>query len=331
MTPGVSIRLSEIASHLQAQLIGDPDCLIHRIASLSEANPGDLGFLSHERYRHQLTDFRGSAVLVSPRHQGWAPEGVHQVLVEDVYLAYAKLTQLWRRHQSPTSGPKIHPSAVVHPSAWVDEDVHIGPLCVIEAGARIGSGSRLMAHVCVGEGVSIGQRAVLHPGVVLGADGFGFALNQGQWEKIEQLGQVILGDDVELGANTCVDRAALGDTVLETGVKIDNLVQIGHNVRIGAHSALAGCVGIAGSARIGARCQIGGGAIVLGHLQIVDDVHISAASVVTRSILKAGQYTGLFPLDDNVAWEKNAASLRQLHRLRDRIKALEAHLKKAIQ
>jgi UDP-3-O-[3-hydroxymyristoyl] glucosamine N-acyltransferase len=161
---------------------------------------------------------------------------------------------------------------------------------------------------------------------VIGADGFGFAPDAGRWEKMEQLGAVLIGDDVEMGANTCVDRGALGDTVIGDGVKLDNLVQIGHNVQVGAHTAMAGCVGVAGSARIGAHCSIGGGAIVLGHLSLADGVHVSAASVVTRSISQPGLYTGLFPIDDNASWEKNAATLKQLHGLRDRIKRLEGRL-----
>jgi UDP-3-O-[3-hydroxymyristoyl] glucosamine N-acyltransferase len=163
----------------------------------------------------------------------------------------------------------------------------------------------------------------VHSGVVIGADGFGFAPSGGRWEKIEQLGNVRIGNDVEIGANSCIDRGALDDTVIEDGVKLDNLVQIGHNVRIGAHSALAGCAGVAGSAVIGAHCTVGGGAIVLGHLTLADHVHISAASVVMRSISKPGTYSGVFPIDDNSSWEKNAATLRQLHSLRDRVRALE--------
>ena len=169
----------------------------------------------------------------------------------------------------------------------------------------------------------VGERCIVHSGVVIGADGFGFASHDGRWEKIEQLGNVRIGNDVEIGANSCIDRGSLQDTVIEDGVKLDNLIQIGHNVRIGAHSALAGCVGVAGSARIGAHCTIGGGAVVLGHLTLADHVHISAASVVMRSILKAGNYTGLFPIDDNVEWEKNAATLKQLHTLRDRLRVVE--------
>jgi UDP-3-O-[3-hydroxymyristoyl] glucosamine N-acyltransferase len=185
----------------------------------------------------------------------------------------------------------------------------------------------LRSRVTIGEDCVVGARCLLHSGVVVGADGFGFAPNDGAWEKIEQLGAVRIGDDVEIGANTCIDRGALSDTVLEDGVKLDNLIQIGHNVRVGRHTAMAACVGVAGSATIGAHCTIGGAAVVLGHLSLADHVNISAASVVTRSILKPGHYTGIFPIDDNARWEKNAASLKRLDTLRDRLRALE-HLTK---
>jgi UDP-3-O-[3-hydroxymyristoyl] glucosamine N-acyltransferase len=203
----------------------------------------------------------------------------------------------------------------------------LGPHTVLGDRACVGAHTRLAARVTLGESCAIGQRGVVHSGVVIGADGFGFAPDGGRWVKIEQLGAVRIGDDVEIGANTCIDRGAQGDTVLEDGVKLDNLVQIGHNVHIGAHSAFAGCVGVAGSARIGAHCTAGGGAIILGHLELVDDVHVSAATVVTRSILKPGQYSGVFPFDDNASWEKNAATLRQLHAMRVRLRALETKLK----
>ena len=196
------------------------------------------------------------------------------------------------------------------------------------AGVRIGAGTRLVARVSVGEDCRLGERCIVHPGAVIGADGFGFAPAGDRWEKIEQLGAVRIGDDVEIGANTCIDRGALDDTVLENGVKLDNLIQIGHNVHVGAHTAMAGCVGVAGSARIGAHCTVGGGAVVLGHLSLADHVHISAASVVTRSITRPGQYSGFFPIDDNGAWEKNAATLKQLHALRERLKQLEAQARR---
>ena len=196
----------------------------------------------------------------------------------------------------------------------------IGPLCVIERGARVGAGTVLKSRVTVGEDCHIGERCIVHAGVVIGADGFGFAPEGGVWVKIEQLGAVRIGDDVEIGANTCIDRGALQDTVIEDGVKLDNLVQIGHNVHIGRHSAMAGCVGVAGSATIGAHCTVGGGGIVLGHLTL------AASTTVTRSLTRPGQYTGMFPIDDNARWEKNAATLKQLHSLRERIKALESLL-----
>jgi UDP-3-O-[3-hydroxymyristoyl] glucosamine N-acyltransferase len=240
------------------------------------------------------------------------------------FFFFGVLTQLWKKKTAPVPVFRIHPSAVIDPSASVHETAIIGPLCVVERGAKVGAKTQLKSRVTLGENCQIGERCIVHAGVVIGADGFGFAMHEGAWEKIEQLGAVTIGHDVEIGANTCIDRGALEDTVIEDGVKLDNLIQIGHNVHIGKHTAMAGCVGVAGSARIGANCTVGGGAIILGHLSLADGVHISAASVVTRSIKKPGQYTGLFPLDDNASWEKNAASLKQLHQLRDRIKAMEA-------
>jgi UDP-3-O-[3-hydroxymyristoyl] glucosamine N-acyltransferase len=237
--------------------------------------------------------------------------------------------------------PGVHASAVVEhgalvaPTASVGAFAHvargavIGPHAVIGAhahvgeGASVGEGTRLHPRVTLAYGCAIGARGIVHSGAVIGADGFGFAPHEGGWVKIEQLGAALIGDDVEIGANTCIDRGALEDTVLEQGVKLDNLIQVGHNVRIGAHSAMAGCVGIAGSARIGRHCTAGGGAIILGHLELVDHVHVTAGTVVTRSIRQPGQYSGLFPMDDNASWEKNAAALRQLYALRERVRALE--------
>jgi UDP-3-O-[3-hydroxymyristoyl] glucosamine N-acyltransferase len=199
----------------------------------------------------------------------------------------------------------------------------IGAQCFVGARSSIGAHTRFAAQVSFGPDCHIGARGIVHSGVVVGADGFGFAPNAGRWEKIEQLGGVRIGDDVEIGANTCIDRGALDDTVIEDGVKLDDLVMIAHNVHIGAHSALAGTAAVSGSTRIGAHCTLAGGAGTVGHVTLADHVHISARSVVTHSISKPGQYTGLFPIDDNASWEKNAATLRQLHRLRERIRALE--------
>ena len=266
------------------------------------------------------------------------------VVVDDPYRYFARITQIWKQHLSPPSVAAIHPTAHIDPSARLAASVSVGAFacigpgadiamgvriaehCVVGPATVIGKDSRLAARVTLADGCRIGERCIVHPGVVIGADGFGFAPHDGKWEKIEQLGAVRIGNDVEIGANTCIDRGALQDTVIEDGVKLDNLIQIGHNVHVGAHTAMAGCVGVAGSARIGAHCTIGGGAVVLGHLMIADQVHISAASVVTRSILKPGNYTGLFPIDDNASWEKNAATLKQLHTLRDRLKVAEKAL-----
>jgi len=319
------LRLGQIIDALGGSLTGSPDLSIDRLAPLETATAHSLSFVSQARYLGGLESTQVGAVIIRPEWQARAEAaGLACIVTPDPYLYFARLTQWWRaQHRPPLAGPMIHPSAVVDPSADVHPSARIGPLCVIEAGARVGAQSWLKSRVTVGEDCQIGERCILHAGVVIGADGFGFAPHAEGWVKIEQLGAVRIGNDVEIGANSCVDRGALDDTVLEDGVKLDNLVQIGHNVVVGANTAMAGCVGVAGSARIGARCTIGGGAVVLGHLTLADGVHVSAASVVMRSITKPGQYSGVFPIDDNASWEKNAATLRQLHRLRERIRTLE--------
>jgi UDP-3-O-[3-hydroxymyristoyl] glucosamine N-acyltransferase len=320
----VALSLGAIVGELGGQLHGDAAQLVDGLAPLESATPTQLSFLSNPRYQSQLAATKAACVIVSPAMQAAAMARGAVIVAADPYLYFARLTQLWKRKVLGAQFvPGIHPSAVVDPGAHVDASARIGPLCVVERGARIGAGTELKSRVTVSEGCVIGERCIVHPGVVIGADGFGLAPNQGAWEKIEQLGAVRIGNDVEIGANTCIDRGALGDTVIDDGVKLDNLIQIGHNVRIGKHTAMAGCAAVAGSAVIGAHCTFGGRAGVLGHLTIADNVHISATSVVTRSIHKPGQYTGFFPIDENAAWEKNAATLRHLHGLRDRVKALE--------
>jgi UDP-3-O-[3-hydroxymyristoyl] glucosamine N-acyltransferase len=321
MTPGA--RLDAIVAALGGELVGPGETLIARLAPLEAADCDALAFVAHVRYAAQIESTQAGALIVSPALRERAAARGPCIVSDNPYLYFAHLTQWWRAHRDPLPPASRHPSAWIDPLAELAPGVSIGPFAVVEAGARIGAGTRIGAHVTVGRGCHIGARCILHPGVVIGADGFGFASHEGEWVKIEQLGAVRIGDDVEIGANSCVDRGALDDTVIEDGVKLDNLVQIGHNVHIGAHSAMAGCAGVAGSARIGRGCTVGGGAVVLGHLSLADGVHISAASVVMRSIHQPGQYSGVFPLDDNASWEKNAATLRQLHRLRDRIKTLE--------
>ena len=320
------LQLGDIVNALGGSLHGSPQTPIHQIAPLETAGPLDLSFLSHPKYQSQLLQSQAACVIVSPQFLELASQRGACIVTEDPYLYFARLTQYWKKKTAPTMTANIHPSAVVHPEASIADSAIIGPLCVVERGAKLGAHSQLKSRVTLSEFCEVGERCIIHSGVVIGADGFGFAPHQGAWEKIEQLGAVKIGNDVEIGANTCIDRGALQDTVIEDGVKLDNLIQIGHNVHIGKHTAMAGCVGVAGSARIGANCTVGGGAVILGHLSLADGVHVSAASVVTRSISKPGSYTGLFPIDENSVWEKNAASLKQLHQLRHRLKSMEALL-----
>lgn len=319
----MSLQLGAIVDALGGELHGDATLSIERLSPLQNAQPDALSFLSHPKYQQELAASKAACVIVSPAMREAAAARGAFIVTPDPYFYFARLTQLWKAHHARPDADRIHPSAVIHAEAQVDPTARIGALCVVERGARIGAGTVLKSRVTISEDCSLGERCLLHPGVVIGADGFGLALHEGQWVKIEQLGAVRIGNDVEIGANTCIDRGALDDTVIEDGVKLDNLIQIGHNVRIGKNTAMAGCVGVAGSATIGANCTFGGGAIVLGHLTVADGVHVSAATTVTRSIHKAGQYTGMFPIDDNASWEKNAATLKQLHSLRERLKALE--------
>ncbi len=345
----VSAALGDLAQHLGAELIGDPAQRVSRIGPLLGADVHTISFLSQPRYQAQMTASGAGCVIVSTamrdaalaRPAATGESGAATLVCDDPYLAFARLTQWWaqRRRVPPVVG--VHTSAVVEEGAFIHPSAAVAAFCHIARGAQIGASAVIGAFAHVGEGAIVGEGTVfkprvtlqagcvigklgiVHGGVVIGADGFGFAPHAGRWEKIEQLGAVCIGDDVEIGANTCIDRGALDDTVIEDGVKLDNLVQIGHNVHVGAHSAFAGCVGVAGSARIGKHCTAGGGAIILGHLEIVDHVHITAATVVSRSIHKPGQYSGAFPFDDNASWEKNAATLRQLYTLRERVRALE--------
>ena len=339
MAKRVSAR--EIAEQLGGELIGQADLQIDRIGPLQGATPSTISFLSDPRYQTQLVDSLAGCVIVAPTLRDHVAARPAALITPDPYLYFALLTQWWAKRTRPATLAGVHASALIDPTARVAASAAIGPNVVIEAGAevgeevqigafgfvgtgaRIGAVTRFAARVTFAAGCHIGERCIVHSGAVIGADGFGFAPSQGRWEKIEQLGGVRIGNDVEIGANTCIDRGALADTVIEDGVKLDNLIQIGHNVHIGAHTAVAACVGVAGSARIGPRCTIGGAARILGHLTLAEGVHISAASVVTRSIHKGGMYTGIFPIDDNAAWEKNAATLRNLHRLRERLRALE--------
>ena len=333
--------LAEIAAFLGGELTGDGSQVVSRIGPLDTATADTISFLANPRYQAQLATTVAACVIVAPALREAAAVRGAALVVPDPYLGFARLTQWWAARTRPPVVPGIHPTAFVDPAAQVAASASVGPFAVIEADAMLADGVQVGAHGFVGRGATvgrdtrfaprvtfshgchIGERGLLHSGVVVGADGFGFAPHQGRWENIEQLGGVRIGDDVEIGANTCIDRGALDDTVIEEGVKLDNLIQIAHNVRIGAFTAMAGCAAVAGSTTIGRHCTIGGAAMIIGHLTLGDGVHISSCTAVTRSISKPGVYTGLFPIDDNAAWEKNAATLRNLHALRERVRALE--------
>jgi UDP-3-O-[3-hydroxymyristoyl] glucosamine N-acyltransferase len=322
----MTLPIGAIVRILGGELFGDPDRLIARLAPLERAQPDELSFLFDSKLIPLLADTQAGCVIVGPALAEAARRRGDCIVTADPHLYFARLTRLWKQRHGGAARAGIHPSAVVEEGASVDPGASVGALCFVGRGARIGADTVLMARVTVGEGCVIGARCVVQSGAVIGGDGFGFAPHDGAWEKIEQLGAVRIGDDVEIGANTCIDRGALDDTVIEDGVKLDNLIQIGHNCHIGKHTAMAGCVGVAGSARIGAHCTVGGAGMILGHLTIADHVHISAASIVTRSISKPGHYTGFFPIDDNHAWEKNASALKRIHTLRERIGRLEKRL-----
>ena len=332
------LRLDQIVARLGGEKVGAGDTAISRIAPIDNAGPGDLTFLSDPKYRHHLATTRAAAVVMAPP----AADGLTAaILTPQPYLYYARVAQ-WL-NPLPSPDPGIHSSAVVEgevaagasigPNVWVGagamigEGVVIAANCSIGAGVAIGAGSRLAPNVAVYSGARLGARCLVHSGAVIGADGFGFAREaDGAWVKIPQLGRVLIGDDVEIGAGTTIDRGALGDTVIGDGVKLDNQIQIAHNVQIGAHTAIAGCVGIAGSTVIGARCTLGGAAMIIGHLHIGDDVNITAGTLVAKSIPGAGTYCGGVPFMEHGDWLRNFSRLRHLDAMTDKIRALEKRL-----
>ncbi len=300
--------LAQIASRLGGRVAGDPQTLIRQVGTLDGAAAGQITFFNSEKLRDRLSQTRASAVILAPESEKLTQ--LPRILAENPYAYFARVSQLF--NPLVLQAPGVHPSAVVAPSAKLGKGVSIGAGCVIGDDVVIGDGSCLYPRVVIYPKCVIGKRVVVHAGVVIGADGFGIARDQGRWLKIPQIGGVRIGDDVEIGANTTIDRGALDDTLIGEGVKIDNQVQVGHNVRIGAHSAIAGCVGIAGSAVIGRHCTIGGAAMIHGHIAIADHVHVSAGTLISRSLAKAGTYTGIYPFDEHDAWKRSAARLRRL-------------------
>jgi UDP-3-O-[3-hydroxymyristoyl] glucosamine N-acyltransferase len=296
------------------------------VATLSRANTGALSFLANSRYRKQLESTQATAVLLRAEDVSHCP--VAALIDPNPYLAYARIAALM--HPQASLAPGIHPSAVVaggariaasasigplaviEDEAQIGERVLIGPACIVQKGACVGDDSALLSRVNLYPGVTLGKRCILHAGAVVGADGFGFAPNAGTWVKVPQVGSVRIGDDVEIGANTTIDRGAIDDTVVENGVKLDNQIQVGHNVIIGAHTAIAACTGISGSTVIGQRCMIGGMVGFAGHLTIADDVVVTGCSLVSASIRNAGSYSSGMPTVETRMWRRMVAHLRRL-------------------
>jgi UDP-3-O-[3-hydroxymyristoyl] glucosamine N-acyltransferase len=329
--------LGAIAARFGLELRGDADVRIEGVDTLTRAGPAQIGFLANPRYRSQLAGTNAAAVVLRAADADHCPCAC--LVAADPYVAFAKIAAVFERRPAARQG--IHPSAVVEDGAQVAAGASIGPFChvaaeaVVEDGAElgphcsvgprctIGAQSRLVARVVLVQDVRLGRRVLVHPGAVLGADGFGLAFEGDRWLKVPQLGGVVVGDDCEIGANTTIDRGALGDTVLEEDVRLDNQIQVAHNVRIGAHSALAGCSAVAGSATIGRYCLIGGGAGILGHLSVADRVTVTAMSLVTHSIREPGEYSSGTPLQPNRQWRRNAARFKHLDELARRIGGAE--------
>lgn len=337
--PATARRLSlrDIAAAVGADIRGDASVYVDRVSSLTDASEGAITFLANRRYRKFLRETQATAVFV--RRDDVDNCTAIALVVDDPYLAYAKTAALLNPTPEPVPGiaatAAVDPTALVAADATVADYAVIGSHCVVGARAVIGphsvltddvvigSETRLSARVWIGARVRIGMRGLIHPGVVIGSDGFGFANDNGRWVKVPQLGTVVIGDDVEIGANTTIDRGALNDTVVGNGVKLDNLIQIAHNVTIGDDTAIAACVGISGSTVIGRRCAIGGGVGILGHLSIVDDVRITPTSLVTRSISKPGTYSSGVPLQESAGWQRNFVRFKQLDRMAMRLHRLE--------
>jgi UDP-3-O-[3-hydroxymyristoyl] glucosamine N-acyltransferase len=331
------VSLGELAVRFGCELRGDPDTQVERVATLANADGRSLTFLANPRYRPQLAETHAAAVVISAGSAGDCRTAM--LLCDNPYATYARMATLL--HPPPPVRAGVHPTAVVSPEARVAPSaeigpgatvapdttvgarVQVGPHCVLAEGVTLEEDVRLVARVTLGRGVQIGARSVLHPGVVIGGDGFGFAPERGTWVKVPQVGTVRIGADVEIGANTTVDRGAIDDTVIEEGVKLDNLIMVGHNVRIGAHTAIAACTGISGSTTIGRRCMIGGMVGFAGHLSIADDVVITGYSAVSHSITAAGVYSSTLPIEEAHAWRRLVARFKRSARLEERVRRLE--------
>ena len=332
-----TITLGQLAEFLGATLRGPADKQITGLATLQEAGPDQVSFLANPQYRKFLATTQAAAVLLKPADaEGYAAD---VLLVPDPYLAYARISHLF--DPKPKAAVGVHPTAVVAADAFVDPAASVGAYAVIESGARIAAGVTIGAHCfigarsVIGEGgwlaprvtlyhdVRIGQRVVIQSGAVLGGEGFGFANEKGVWQKIAQIGGVTIGDDVEIGVNTAIDRGAMDDTRIGNGVKLDNQIQIAHNVQIGDHTAMAACVGISGSAKIGKHCMLAGGVGLVGHIEICDGVFVTGMTMVTRSITEPGSYSSGTAMQPAAEWRKSAARMRHLDDMARRLQHLE--------
>lgn len=340
-------RLGELVERLGGQLAGDPNLEVDGIAPLDQAGVSHISFLSNSKFRGQAAASQAAALILTPADAGVVAETYAgaRIVTPNPYVYFARAAQFFESLTRVAPRPGVHPSAVVEAGARIDPSAHIGPNvtigeravigpgCVIDAGcvvgadAVVGADTHFFANVTFQSRCIIGARGIIHSGAVIGTDGFGFANEGGVYIKIPQTGRVVIGDDVDIGANTTVDRGALADTVIEDGVKLDNLIQIAHNCHIGAHTAMAGCVGVAGSTTIGKYCTFGGAAMITGHITIVDRVNVSASTMVSRSILEPGQYTGIYPMNKHADWEKSAVMVRNIATMRDKIRALEKTIK----
>ncbi|MBZ0105080.1 MAG: UDP-3-O-(3-hydroxymyristoyl)glucosamine N-acyltransferase [Sulfuricella denitrificans] len=332
-----TFTLGEIVARLGGELLGDAHTRIEQVAALETAQARNISFFATTRLKKHLDTTLAGAVILHQKNREATQKP--RIISSNPSAYFARVTALLNPVEAAIPG--IHPSAVVEEDAVIADSASIGPFVHIGRGAHIGERVFVGAGCDIGDKVEIGddtrlyprvvvyfrcllgKRVIVHSGAVIGADGFGLAHEEGRWLKIPQIGRVVIGDDVEIGANTTIDRGALEDTVIEEGVKLDNLIQVAHNVRIGAHSAMAGCVGIAGSARIGRNCTVGGAGMILGHLEIADNVSVSSGTLITKSISKPGAYTSAMPFSPHEQWLRNAAHLRHLDSMADRIRQLE--------
>ena len=333
----MSVSIGELAVRFGCELRGDPGVEVERVATLADADAQSVAFVANPRYRTQLAATRAAVVVLDEASAAGCPCAA--LISTNPHATFARIAAVL--HPAPAGTPGVHPSAVVAPGAQIDPTAHVaalcvigasarigarayvGPQCLIEEGVQVGADVRLVGRVTLCRGVSIGERTVIQPGAVIGGDGFGFAQDAGRWLKVPQTGGVRIGPDVEIGSNTTIDRGAIEDTVIEEGAKLDNLIQIGHNVRIGAHTALAACVGVSGSTSIGRRCMIGGQVGIGGHLTICDDVIITGCTMVSHSVSRPGVYSGGIPLEEAHTWRRLVGRFKRLEALAARLKSLE--------